>query len=273
MSAPAQWFVMQDDQQLGPYTGEQLVEYAGNGSITREMLVWAEGMENWVPAEQIPNLFPPVAAQAVATPAHQAAPASHQAVAPDYGASIGAFPPAGIKAANFGSWSLPFFLGVFLVIFPTILSATLGPRQPEGSNFELIMFALFGLGCLSFLISEIVVLVFLHRAWKCIHYGGRARTTPGKAIGFLFIPFFNLYWLFQGIAGLPADWNATMSSHQETTSAPRLSEGLFLSFCIIHLVFAPINLFLIVPLVSQLCKGINSFAFRPTHTPGTLSFR
>ncbi len=31
------------------------------------------------------------------------------------------------------------------------------------------------------------------------------RTTPGKAVGFLFIPFFNLYWLFPSYAGLADD--------------------------------------------------------------------
>jgi len=32
-----------------------------------------------------------------------------------------------------------------------------------------------------------------------------ARTTPGKAVGFLFIPLFNIYWIFVAIMGLADD--------------------------------------------------------------------
>jgi hypothetical protein len=48
-------------------------------------------------------------------------------------------------------------------------------------------------------LSVIPFYTTLYRAWKCLQPGGLARTTPGKAIGFLFIPFFNLYWIFQAI--------------------------------------------------------------------------
>lgn len=37
--------------------------------------------------------------------------------------------------------------------------------------------------------------IFLYRCWVLVP-PERAATTPGKAVGFLFIPFFNLYWNF-----------------------------------------------------------------------------
>ncbi|HUV53539.1 MAG TPA: hypothetical protein VMW64_10785, partial [Dehalococcoidia bacterium] len=42
----------------------------------------------------------------------------------------------------------------------------------------------------------VVVCVFIHKAWASIQ-DGHARTGPCKALGFLFIPFFNFYWIFQ----------------------------------------------------------------------------
>ena len=42
--------------------------------------------------------------------------------------------------------------------------------------------------------------------WAAIQ-DGYARTTPGKAIGFMFIPFFNIYWMFQAIWGYSKDYN------------------------------------------------------------------
>lgn len=48
---------------------------------------------------------------------------------------------------------------------------------------------LFGLAALIF------KCILLYRCWALVP-PERAATTPGKAVGFLFIPFFNLYWNF-----------------------------------------------------------------------------
>ena len=53
-----------------------------------------------------------------------------------------------------------------------------------------------------FLVLTLVfALRILHKLWSLIPTH-KARTTPGKAIGFLFIPLFSLYWLFVAIYGL-----------------------------------------------------------------------
>ncbi len=43
--------------------------------------------------------------------------------------------------------------------------------------------------------------ILLYRYWRLIP-PERAVTTPGKAVGFLFIPVFNLYWMFVSLVGL-----------------------------------------------------------------------
>jgi hypothetical protein len=51
------------------------------------------------------------------------------------------------------------------------------------------------------------MLMMLHyKAWKQIQ-DGNARTTPGKAVGFLFIPIFNFIWNFTTFKGLAEDMN------------------------------------------------------------------
>lgn len=79
----------------------------------------------------------------------------------------------------------------------------------------------------------IVWLVLLYKAWASIQ-DGFARTTPGKAIGFLFIPFYNIYWVFQAYWGFAKDYNSYVARHGVSTS--RLPEKLFLSLCILFLV-------------------------------------
>ena len=56
-----EWHLLQDGQQYGPYTGDQLVEFANDGRIVRESMLWAEGMADWVKAADVEGLFPPEA--------------------------------------------------------------------------------------------------------------------------------------------------------------------------------------------------------------------
>ena len=59
--------------------------------------------------------------------------------------------------------------------------------------------------------SGVPTLVFgsliLHKLWSLIPTH-KARMTPGKAVGFLFIPIFNCYWIFVAIYGLAKALNA-----------------------------------------------------------------
>jgi hypothetical protein len=61
---------------------------------------------------------------------------------------------------------------------------------------------------LLFFVPAILALVFSailhHDCWKAIP-AGFARMTPGKAVGYLFIPFFGLYWFFPSVGGLGSD--------------------------------------------------------------------
>lgn len=51
-----QWFVGVDGQQLGPFDQAGLAAQARSGALTRETLVWADGMAGWTAAGQVPEL-------------------------------------------------------------------------------------------------------------------------------------------------------------------------------------------------------------------------
>lgn len=292
------------------------MEFSTAGSITPEAMVWAEGMAEWLPASQIPGLFP----NAVV---HQPAPVAQ--TSPTFGSkptaalgmrtSVGVddpYPSPGIKAANFALW-LGLFLGGITLFFVGMLmlgtaakavanqaianqaaaaattEATAAAAAPAeataaeaaateagtGSEISssdvgkmgiagLILFA----GALMNVLSAIPMYIYLYRAWSCLKPGGFARTTPGAAIGFLFIPFFNMYWIFQSFLGLAKDWNKTVATYSDLKSAPRMPEGVFLTFCIGCFV-PPLAFIMIFPVMSRICNGINFFAFRPK--PGQYS--
>ncbi len=84
------------------------------------------------------------------------------------------------------------------------------------------------------LIAGIVLgCIMLYRFWNQIQ-DGHQRTSPGKAIGFLFIPFFNLYWVFVAVQGLSMDLNAYLRRYG--VNVPAVSETLALTYCILFIV-------------------------------------
>lgn len=130
-------------------------------------------------------------------------------------------------------------------------------------------------GAILVLYAAVVSLVMWYKAWKAIQ-DGHARTTPGKAVGFLFIPFYNLYWIFQAIWGFAKDYNSYITRHEIST--PKLTEGLFLTYCILTLVtgvlsrvavaglvFSIINLVILIIIVIKVCDAVNSLP-QPTET-------
>jgi hypothetical protein len=90
----------------------------------------------------------------------------------------------------------------------------------------------------------IVVTVFwcilLYRHWSLLQ-GHGARTTPGKAVGFGFIPVFGFYWWFVAYAGLATDNNRYLSAAGITST--RMSFGLAVTDCILSVLSCTVGLF------------------------------
>jgi membrane protease subunit (stomatin/prohibitin family) len=51
-----QWFIGVNGQQQGPFDAAGLAGQARSGALTRETLVWSEGMSGWTAAGQVPEL-------------------------------------------------------------------------------------------------------------------------------------------------------------------------------------------------------------------------
>jgi hypothetical protein len=107
---------------------------------------------------------------------------------------------------------------------------------------------------------------YIHRMWSMIQ-DEDARTTPGIAVGFLFIPFFNWYWAFQAYRGWAVDYNRFIQKN--VLEAPRMPEGLFLTFAIIRILLRipGLNIFiypawivLLIIMFAYICNAINFFA-------------
>jgi hypothetical protein len=71
-----QWFYTQDNERQGPVSAAELKQLAATGKLSRQDLVWAEGMGDWKPAGRMKGLFE----GAAITAPESAAPVSPAAV-------------------------------------------------------------------------------------------------------------------------------------------------------------------------------------------------
>jgi len=321
MSQQTQWYVSQEGQQLGPYTDEQMVSFAQGGNITRQSMVWAEGMADWLPAAQINGLFPAAAAtgpgraapgaarpaaaargaaqpaaagRAVATqpagpsragaaatavrptqgpagrssgPAtsrgHQTQPQAHTQSQTD----AGAFPRPPVPVASFGMFAGAIALGlVFGIIGGVVFFMAMKQAQPDPAMM-IVVTACLSVAGLCMLLAQIFGMINLYRAWLCLSRAG-ASISPGMAVGLLFVPVFNIYWSFRAFYGFAQEWNRLTYYYEDTRRGPKMSEGLFLAFCILGLVLPPVSFILIFPVMSSMCTAINFIARRPLHARG-----
>lgn len=106
-------------------------------------------------------------------------------------------------------------------------------------------------------VPAIAFFVLLYKAWQAIQ-DGQVRTTPGQAVGFMFIPFFNLYWMFVAIWGWAQDYNGYKARHNVPGEA--MSEGMFLAYLVCNFVFPPAALVMMFMIVAKMCDGINAIA-------------
>jgi len=161
-----------------------------------------------------------------------------------------------------------FYLGFYFggVVLATIMLfvgiAMVANEIMAGIAFLVLAFLLW-------LFIMFIIMMLYYKMWAAIQ-DGHARTTPGKAVGFMFIPFFNLYWMFQAIWGFSVDYNAYIERHSIETQP--LPAGLFLTFCILSLAgaipyigiivsFASIVIFIIM--VLKICDAVNILPAEP----------
>jgi|TARA_B100000315_G_scaffold254050_1_gene294236 hypothetical protein len=91
-----------------------------------------------------------------------------------------------------------------------------------------------------FIAAFVIGFIIQYKAWTIIQE--KARTTPGKAIGFQFIPFFNFYWIFVAYKGLAEDINKY--NLENNVNSPPVSEdkGLWIGILYICSIIPFVNI-------------------------------
>jgi hypothetical protein len=246
--APARkFYLVIDGRRQGPFAREELPEQG----LEHDTLVWHTGMSEWLRADKVPALRevlltipPPLPELPPPLPRGRAAtPASFQALHLWWMVLLGA------------AVALPLLGGLFLAF----AQAEYGPRpswpgvvyydySALGKALIALGGVLIGVGTLSLLASVVIFCVFLYKVWELIQ-DGHARTGPGLAVGLLFVPFFNCYWVFVAIRGLALDLHDYLRRHGPREVVPP-SPALAVAFCVLFICSqVPYLQFLIIPLL------------------------
>ncbi len=178
------------------------------------------------------------------------------------------------KALYMGFYLGGCFLGnILLFIASFIIKAGITPSQNGEVDQEAVTAAI-GSGVFIIVIATpllitgiVFMYILFYKMWAAIQ-DGHARSTPGQAVGFMFIPLFNFYWRFQVIWGYSKDYNEYLSRH--SIQAKPLSEGIFLWACILPLlalipfvgwVASIASLVLYIFVLNPVCDAINTLAY------------
>jgi hypothetical protein len=90
---------------------------------------------------------------------------------------------------------LAFLIGAVIVV-------ELMHRKPPPLR-DVVPFSILAIGILVEITALVLCFSWLHRAWRLVLHGDE-EFSPGLMVGLLFVPFFNLYWMFRAIPGLSA---------------------------------------------------------------------
>jgi hypothetical protein len=121
---------------------------------------------------------------------------------------------------------------VFLFFFNLFISTIFFPWELTIVRFPIILVST---------IIFILCAILFYRHWMLLQ-GHGARTTPGKAIGYFFIPFFNIYWHFFVFPALTTDNNSYMN--REKIPGSRMNYDLSICWLLSRILY-PISLFLL----------------------------
>ena len=140
--------------------------------------------------------------------------------------------------------------GLLISVLLTVWGAT------DSKVDELLYFS-----WLPMVVALVTLYVMIYKMWAAIQ-DGHARTTPGKAVGFMFIPLFNIYWFVQVFYGWAKDYNSFLDRHQ--LNAPKVSENVFLTYVISSFVCFPVSIVMFFIVIKTVCNAVNALSVYST---------
>jgi hypothetical protein len=228
------WYYELNQQPFGPVSKETIADELKAGQITSQTRVWREGWAEWRHLGETE-----LAVLAGITPP----PAITSATIPVY-ASIPQYKKINLSTLTKLFW---WWFGLNLCVLPMLLISQITQDQ----SWVLAMTCAFEIPVLA---GSVLQYVVLYKLWQLVQ-DGFARTTPAKAVGFSFIPFFNLYWIFVLYFELSRNLKSYIERHfdnNQTTPVRKTHPTFALVFVISNLIYGLFYGVLLVSMVGSI---------------------
>lgn len=151
---------------------------------------------------------------------------------------------------NFPAYLATLYTALLLAIMAGVISET---GDPGVSNFLVVV------AVVAVVISSIIMLVLIYNIWEFViaeyrKLGMKPKIdSAGRAVGFLFIPLFNLYWIFKAYGSLPAHLNQLLKMRRNNHRIPFAMGYLVATLTVLGVIPSMaiftgiINIFILVP--------------------------
>lgn len=193
------WHYAEQGRSYGPFSTDEIKSLVEQGAVNMNTYVWKPGMSEWLRAWQsdLADLF-----------AEKQAPPPPPDSQPVEQARI--HPPKYLPGSIHRMWIVYAVMTIVGALFTES-----GQKQ------------LYGIGSAMGFVGYVLSLVLLYRFWWTTR--DTARTTPGKAVGFLFVPVFHVYWVFIAYLGLAEDMRLSCQKYGIEDCAPNKPLALVVS--------------------------------------------
>ena len=186
------------------------------------------------------------------------------------GASSSPLPAPGLKKATLGAGIaqlVTMFGGLGLIVVGAVMS---GNRHDETANAVAgVGMGLFGLWYLVIIAYGILNMVWLYKMWAWIPPEQRHTKmwkkyiSPGTAVGFMFIPYFNIYWMFVLYLGMADVFERMSVQYPTTQQSPRTSALIALIVPFVFFPAAPIVQYMFAKHVETIAREMQGKMGRP----------
>lgn len=244
-----QIYISRDGQQFGPLEENAVREMIKKGQLSQKDSAIGQGQHEW---RTLGTMFPDM----FQTPATTPLSGSHAAPALS---AAQMNKPRMRKRFIGGIYVASVILLVLGLVIGGVTSLVSAEIMPEGLLVGGAVIA--SVAYIQFLVVHIIVMFYiLFKMWDSIQDG--VSTSTGKAIGFLFIPIFSIYWIFKAWGGFPAEYNEFIERHQ--LNVPRLDSQVYMLVPIFTLlsgllVFPVVAVpFIFMAVISQTSDAVNN---------------
>lgn len=214
------WWLSTGGPAEGPFPEEHVKEWIRTGQISAETLACPEGGQEWRKVREIPGFA------GYLTPAPGGA--GPKALTP----SPSAASPNGVRRTSFGILTATIVLSACSIALELLTVTDITDTSLPSYIYMIVS-----------IVAIVTWSIYHYRLWQLLP-DQVAETTPGKAVGLMFVPAFNLYWVFRSHQGVNRGLNRLIDAHR--LGGPRASVGLATAHSILFIwacVFVLVGLF------------------------------